>query len=96
MTPFYEKGGPERMEEVYLTTQSAAGVQVRIEALVREYQSKLARYLRRMVGDSELALDLTQDVFLAAFRTLQRDPDLLEKMLDHVLGFALVEAELLE
>ena len=63
------------MEEVYLTTQSAAGVQLRIEALVREYQTKLARYLRRMVGDSELALDLTQDVFLAAFRTLSRDPD---------------------
>jgi len=63
------------MEEVYLNSQSAAGVQVRVEALVREYQTKLARYLRRMVGDSELALDLTQDVFFAAYRTLQRDPD---------------------
>jgi RNA polymerase sigma-70 factor (ECF subfamily) len=27
-----------------------------------------------MVGDSEAALDLTQDVFFAAYRTLQRDP----------------------
>ena len=43
MAPLYDKGGPERMEEVYLTTQSAAGVQLRIEALVREYQTKLAR-----------------------------------------------------
>jgi RNA polymerase sigma-70 factor, ECF subfamily len=63
------------LDEVYLNTQSAAGVQVRVEALVREYQTKLARYLRRMVGDSELALDLTQDVFFAAYRTLQRDPE---------------------
>jgi len=63
------------MEEVILTTQSVAGVQIRIEALVREYQTKLARYLRRMVGDSEVALDLTQDVFFAAYRTLQNDPE---------------------
>jgi RNA polymerase sigma-70 factor (ECF subfamily) len=27
-----------------------------------------------MVGDSEVALDLTQDVFLSAFRKLQADP----------------------
>ncbi len=63
------------MEEVYLTAGSSeSGAQVRVESLAREYQTKLARYLRRMVGDSETALDLTQDVFLAAFRTLQNDP----------------------
>ena len=28
-----------------------------------------------MVGDSEVALDLTQDVFFAAYRTLQNDPE---------------------
>jgi RNA polymerase sigma-70 factor (ECF subfamily) len=63
------------MEEVYLAARSVAGAQVRVESLVREYQTKLARYLRRMVGDSEVALDLTQDVFVAAFRTLQADPE---------------------
>ena len=64
------------MEEVYLTAGSTeSGAQVRVEMLAREYQTKLARYLRRMVGDSEVALDLTQDVFLAAFRTLQGDPE---------------------
>lgn len=62
------------MEEVYLATQSITGPQARVESLVREYQTKLARYLRRMVGDSEVALDLTQDVFFAAYRTLQADP----------------------
>jgi RNA polymerase sigma-70 factor (ECF subfamily) len=63
------------MDEVYLATRSVAGAQLRVESLVREYQTKLARYLRRMVGDSEVALDLTQDVFVAAYRTLQSDPE---------------------
>ncbi|MBV9232962.1 MAG: RNA polymerase sigma factor [Candidatus Eremiobacteraeota bacterium] len=35
---------------------------------------KLARYLRRMVGDAEAALDLTQEVFLSAYRMLRADP----------------------
>lgn len=62
------------MEEVYLdTAQATLAAQIRVEALVREYQTKLARYLRRMVGDSEVALDLSQDVFFAAYRTLQQD-----------------------
>lgn len=64
------------MEEAFLaTTQGTATAQARVDGLVREYQTKLARYLRRMVGDSEVALDLTQDVFLAAYRTLQADPE---------------------
>jgi RNA polymerase sigma-70 factor (ECF subfamily) len=64
------------MEEAFLaTTQGTLAAQARVDGLVREYQTKLARYLRRMVGDSEVALDLTQDVFLAAYRTLRADPD---------------------
>lgn len=61
------------MEEVCLATQGTLAAQMRVDALVREYQTKLARYLRRMVGDSDVALDLTQDVFFAAYRTLQQD-----------------------
>jgi RNA polymerase sigma factor (sigma-70 family) len=63
------------MDEVYLRTDEATIAQARIDTLVREYQTKLARYLRRMVGDAEAALDLTQDVFLAAFRMLSADPN---------------------
>jgi RNA polymerase sigma factor (sigma-70 family) len=48
--------------------------QVRVERLVLEHQTKLARYVRRFVGDRETALDLVQDVFLAAYRTLAADP----------------------
>jgi RNA polymerase sigma-70 factor, ECF subfamily len=46
----------------------------RIERLACEHQTKLARYLRRFVADRELALDLTQDVFLSAHRMLRADP----------------------
>lgn len=46
----------------------------RAETLVLEYRTKLARYLRRMVGDAEVALDLTQEVFLSAYRMLEADP----------------------
>lgn len=54
--------------------EPAAIAQERTERLVLEYQSKLARYVRRMVGDAETALDLTQDVFLSAYRMLKADP----------------------
>ena len=62
-------------EQLYLKSRAAVGAHIRVEGLVEEYQTKLARYLRRMVGDSEVALDLTQDVFFAAYRTLQNDPE---------------------
>ena len=62
------------MDEVYLGADRVGVAQARVDAMVREYQTKLARYLRRMVGDAEVALDLTQDVFLAAYRILKDDP----------------------
>jgi RNA polymerase sigma-70 factor (ECF subfamily) len=63
------------MEQVYLIAGGTAVAQTRVDALVREFQTKLARYVRRMVGDADVALDITQDVFLAAYRTLARDPE---------------------
>jgi RNA polymerase sigma-70 factor (ECF subfamily) len=70
-------GRSEAVEEVMEACQEAtatARAQARTEALVLEYQTKLARYLRRMVGDAEAALDLTQEVFLSAYRMLSADP----------------------
>jgi RNA polymerase sigma-70 factor (ECF subfamily) len=40
------------------------------EAIVRQYQTRIARYILRLVGDQEVALDLTQDTFVSAFRNL--------------------------
>lgn len=60
--------------ESYIAVDRTAIAQRRVEALVIEHQTKLARYLRRMVGDAEIALDLSQDVFLSAYRMLAADP----------------------
>lgn len=40
------------------------------DLIVREYQPRLYRFLFGMVGDAEVARDLTQDTFLAAYRAL--------------------------
>lgn len=40
--------------------------------LVREYRSAILNYLWRMVGDADLAEDLTQDTFVKAWRALDR------------------------
>jgi RNA polymerase sigma factor (sigma-70 family) len=60
--------------EALIAADPAEIARARAESLVLEYQVKLARYLRRMVGDAEVALDLSQEVFLSAFRMLQADP----------------------
>lgn len=70
---YLAKGGP-RVEQVYLNATEAQAAHVRVEALVREHQVKLSRYVRRMVGDADVALDIAQDVFFAAYRMLQADP----------------------
>ncbi|MGC1381273.1 MAG: RNA polymerase sigma factor [Candidatus Baltobacteraceae bacterium] len=63
------------MDETCVGADATAAAQARAEAMVLQYQTKLARYLRRMVGDAEVAIDLTQDVFLSAYRMLQADPN---------------------
>ncbi len=63
------------MEGTLSAANRTAAAQARTEALVVEYQVKLARYLRRLVGDAESALDLTQEVFLSAYRMLRVDPE---------------------
>ena len=62
------------MDEVYLRADQDDVAQARVDRMVREYHTKLVRYVRRMVGDAEVALDLTQDVLLAAYRMLKADP----------------------
>ncbi len=63
------------MENVFvLGVDNALEAEARIERLVIEHQAKLARYVRRFVNDREAALDLTQDVFFAAYRMLKADP----------------------
>ena len=63
------------MENVYvLGLDRALDAEARVERLVADQQAKLARYVRRFVPDAELALDIVQDVFLAAYKMLRADP----------------------
>lgn len=63
------------MENVYvLGIDRALDAEARIERLVSEHQIKLARYVRRFVNDADLALDVVQDVFFAAYKMLRSDP----------------------
>ncbi len=63
------------MESVYvLGLDRDLDADARLAALVSGHQVKLARFVRRFVADSEVALDIVQDVFLAAHRMLREDP----------------------
>ena len=55
-----------------LVTCAVAGREDGFEELVRRYQRPIAAYVYRMVGDYESALDLTQEVFIKVYNSLQR------------------------
>ena len=40
--------------------------------LVRDYQSAILNYIYRLVGDADVAEDLTQDTYIKAWRALER------------------------
>ncbi len=49
-----------------------AGRENGFEELVRRYQRPIAAYVYRMVGDYDVALDLTQEVFIKVYASLAR------------------------
>jgi RNA polymerase sigma factor (sigma-70 family) len=54
-----------------LTARAAAGDAAAFAALVREHQSRVRAFLRRLTrGDATLADDLAQETFLEAFRKI--------------------------
>ena len=53
-----------------LVSLAITGLEDGFEELVRRYQRPIAAYVYRMVGDYELALDLTQEVFIKIYRSL--------------------------
>ena len=56
--------------ETGIIVRAQRGDQVAFEAIYSLYQQRIAGYLFRMVHDPELAADLTQDVFLRAYRAI--------------------------
>lgn len=56
--------------EIGLIERAQRGDQIAFEAIYGCYQARIAGYLYRMVQDPEVAADLTQDVFLRAYRAI--------------------------
>jgi RNA polymerase sigma-70 factor (ECF subfamily) len=59
-------------DELGLIRRATGGDHAAFTTLMRRYESRIQRYLRQMVGEAELAGDLTQETFLAAYRALAR------------------------
>ena len=59
-------------DELGLIRRAAGGDHAAFATLMRRYESRIQRYLCQMVGDAELAGDLTQETFLAVYRALAR------------------------
>ena len=55
-----------------LVQTAVAGRESSFEELVRRYQRPIAAYVYRMVGDYDAALDLTQEVFIKVYNSLDR------------------------
>ena len=60
------------LDEKNLARRFRAGEAGSFEALYREYGTRLYRFCRRLCGNDAAAEDLTQDVFLAAYRGAER------------------------
>lgn len=50
--------------------EARAGDHAAFDTIVLRYQGRIARYILRLVNDPDLALDLTQDTFVEAFRAI--------------------------
>ncbi len=57
-----------------LVRRLAGDVDGAFEDLVRAHQDRLYSGIRRLVGDSELAADLSQDTFIRAYKALRSYP----------------------
>ena len=58
-------------QDQILVRRTLRGDKKAFEMVVRKYQQPLLNYVGRMVGERELALDFTQDVFVRAYSSLR-------------------------
>src|ERR1051325_9829693 len=61
-----------QLADVELVETAVRGREASFEELVRRYQRPIAAYIYRMVGDYDVALDLTQEVFIKVYNSLSR------------------------
>ncbi len=55
-----------------LVASAVSGIEGSFEELVRRYQRPISAYVYRMVGNYESALDLTQEIFIKVYNSLNR------------------------
>jgi RNA polymerase sigma-70 factor (ECF subfamily) len=55
-----------------LVATAVGGVEGSFEEIVRRYQRPISAYVYRMVGNYESALDLTQEIFIKVYSSLNR------------------------
>lgn len=55
-----------------LVASAVSGLEGSFEELVRRYQRPISAYVYRMVGNYESALDLTQEIFIKVYNSLNR------------------------
>ena len=63
---------PGTLADGDLVSTAVAGREASFEELVRRYQRPIASYVYRMVGNYDVALDLTQEVFIKVYNSLAR------------------------
>ncbi len=72
--PFFVYNQEDRMssmdEDKKSVEQALRGDEEAFEMIIRKYQQPLLNYIGRMVGDRELALDFTQEVFIRTYSSL--------------------------
>lgn len=59
-------------DELSQIRRAATGDHAAFALLVRRYEARIVLYLRQTVGDADLASDLAQETFLAAYQALPR------------------------
>jgi RNA polymerase sigma-70 factor (ECF subfamily) len=57
-------------EDKKLINQTLKGDNRAFEMIIQKYQQPLLNYIGRMVGERELALDFTQEVFIKTYSSL--------------------------
>ncbi len=60
------------LNDLELVTTALGGGETSFEALVRRYQKPIIAYIYRMLGDTEAALDVSQEVFIKVYNSLDK------------------------
>ena len=58
------------IEDKELVERTLQGEQEAFEMIIRKYENPMLNYIGRMVGNRELALEFTQEVFIKSYASL--------------------------